>query len=324
MGQVLRVAAVLVVLAVVGGVAWLAMPRANPAPAPDTLSGTVEWRRIDLAFSEDGSVRGMAKREGDAVHEGEQVAELDDAFYINAQTLAVARGDAAKAKLDVLLAGTRPEQIDRDRAMVAGAQATLVRAEATFTRQEDLLNRKVVSQQAYDDALMVRDSARAAVSQYQSLLAEAVAGPRPKEIEAARAELRVAEASVRLAEGQLAQTKLRAPVNGVVTVRAIEPGIAVRAGAPVYTVAIVGQATVRAFAPEAILFRIAPNTQVAITGGGHTWRGRIGAVSAAADYGLRIDVENPDASLRQGMPVTITLPGTLPGTLPSASIPKAG
>jgi HlyD family secretion protein len=314
-GTITRVALAAVVLAAAGGVAWLAMPRASPAPAPGMLFGNVELRQIDLAFNAEGSVRGMAKREGDAVHAGDLVAELDDATFVNAQGLAVAQRDAAKAKLDLLLAGTRPEEIDRARANVANVQATVARAEVTFTRQEDLLNRKVASQQAYDDALMTRDSARAALAHYQAALAQAVAGPRPQEIDAVRAELRAAEATVRIAEVQLAHTKLYAPADGLVMTRMIEPGTVVRPGAAVYSVAIAGEVWVRAFAPEMLRGRVAPNTEVRITDdGAHAWRGRIGYVFPVAEsqpqpvYRLRIRVENPDGALRQGMPVTITLP----------------
>jgi HlyD family secretion protein len=311
-----RAAIAAVVVVAVGGLAWLAMPRANRAPPPDTLPGQVELRRIDLAFDTEGTVRDMASYEGDIVHAGELVAELDTTGFANAQALASAVRDRAQARLDLLLAGTRPEQIERDRALLAGAQAAQARAEITFSRQDDLFSRKVASQQAYDDALMVRDNARASVAQYQALLAEAIAGPRPQEIEAARADLRAADAEVQRAALQLAQAKLHCPVDGVVMARATEPGIVVRPGAPVYTVAVRGEVWVRAFAPEALLGRVAPDTEVRIAGpDGHAWNGRVGSVFPAAEfqstqlvYRLRIRVEHPDDTLHEGMPVTVTLP----------------
>jgi HlyD family secretion protein len=314
----MRAALGAVVLAAVGGVGWLAMPRANPAPPPGVLPGQVELRQVDLAFDAAGSVRGMALREGDAVHAGKQVAELDDAGLIGAQALAVAQRDAAQAKLDLLLAGTRPEEIERARANVANVQATATRAEATFSRQEDLFNRKVVSQQAYDDALMTRDNARASLAQYQAMLAELQAGPRPIEIDAARADLRAAEANVRQAALLLTHVKLNASVDGVVTARLVDPGTVVRAGAPVYSVAVAGEAWVRAFASEAMLGRIPPRAKVSVASeGGHAWRGEIDTVfpmvefapgTAEPVYRLRIRIDNPDAALRQGMAVTVTLP----------------
>jgi HlyD family secretion protein len=83
---------------------------------------------------------------------------------------------------------------------------------------------------------------------------------------------------------------------------------------------------VRAFAPEPLLPRVVPGSEVTLTTDGthKTYRGRVGYVSPAAEftpktvetpelrtqlvYRLRIRVENADDGIRQGMPMTITLP----------------
>ena len=85
---------------------------------------------------------------------------------------------------------------------------------------------------------------------------------------------------------------------------------------------------IRAFVPETLLSRVAPGTEVRIITdeqAGKTYRGRVGYVSPQAEftpktvetpelrtqlvYRVRIRVENPDAGLRQGQPVTIQLLG---------------
>jgi HlyD family secretion protein len=320
-----RVALPIVIVAAVVGIGYLAATRANSGPPEGTLYGNVEIRQVDLAFNSEGAVTGMAKREGDSVHAGEVIAQLDDATYRNALALAVARRDAAKSQLDLLLAGTRPDQIDLARANLENARAGLSHAEVTFARQAELVQRNAVSRQEYDDARTALDSARAMVAQTTAALADAIAGPRVPEIEAGRAQLRAAQASEELAQVQLSRTKLTAPSDGIVMTRVIEPGTVVLPSSAVYSVAITGEAWVRAFAPETLLGRVAPGTEVTLTSdGGHSWRGRIGYVSPVAEftpktvetpelrtqlvYRLRIRVENPDDTLRQGMPLTILLP----------------
>ena len=103
----------------------------------------------------------MPKREGDRVRQGETIAELDPATYRSAADLAAARRDAAKAQLDVLLAGTRPEDIDQARANLAAAQASLANAEATFERQKSLTASNASTKQLLDDARMALDAGRA-------------------------------------------------------------------------------------------------------------------------------------------------------------------
>jgi HlyD family secretion protein len=316
-------AAALVV--VVGGGAWFAYEHLRGNATTDTLYGNVEIRQVDLAFNAEGNVLTMDRREGDVVKQGDLLATLDAGPYRDALDLATARRDAAQAQLDLLLAGTRPEQINEARANVAAAEATLARNEATFTRDADLVQRNAVSRQDFDDARMARDAARANLDQATAALTLALNGPRPQEIAAARAARDGDEASRALAEDRLGHTRLTAPSDGIVMTRIVEPGTVVLPTASVYSMAVTAETWVRAFAPEPLLGRVAPGTEVRLTSdGGGSWRGQIGYVSPMAEftpktvetpelrsqlvYRLRIRVENPDAAVRQGMPVTIILP----------------
>ncbi len=255
----------IILLALVGGGAWLLAQRLAAAPDPGALYGNVEIRQVDLSFNAEGMVMAMPKHEGDRVKRDEVIATLDAATYQSATALAEARRDAAKAALDVLLAGTRSEQIDQARANVAAAQASLANADATFARQNDLAARNVSSRQQLDDARMALDGARARLGQTQAALTEALNGPRAEDIAAARAQLRAADATVALARTQLTRTELHAPANGVVMTRVIEPGTVVLPAAPIYAMAIDDEVWVRAFAPEPMLARVAPGTAVSVT-----------------------------------------------------------
>jgi len=320
-----RAIPVLVLLLVALGVAFLVVRRLANEALPGTLYGNVEIRQVDLSFNAEGGVIAMPKHEGDRVRAGEVIAELDPATYQSGAALAEARRDAAKAQLDELLAGTRPEDIDQARANLAAAQASLADAATTFVRQQDLAVRNVSSQQQLDDARMALNGGRPKVAQTQAALTEAVNGPREQDIAAARANLRADEATVALAHTQLARVHLIAPADGTIMTRVIEPGTVVLPAAAVYSMAIDSEVWVRAFAPEPLLARVAPGTAVSITtDGGKSYHGQIGYVSPAAEftpktvetpelrtqlvYRLRIRVTDPDRGVRQGMPVTIQLP----------------
>lgn len=321
-----RIAFAIVALAAAAGIGWLLVQRLGAAPSPDTLYGNVEIRQVDLSFNAMGTVVAMLEHEGDRVRLGETIARLDPATYRSAFDLAEARRDAAQAQLDLLLAGTRAEDIDQARANLAAAEASHANAQATFARHKDLAARNVSSQQQLDDARMALDAARARVGQTGAALAEAVSGPRPQDIAAARAQLRAAEATVDLARTQLARTQLIAPADGTIMTRVIEPGAVVLPASAIYSMAIDDEVWVRAFAPEPLLPRVAPGGEVsiAIDGTNKRYRGRLGYVSPAAEftpkavetpdlrtqlvYRLRIRIENPDDGVRQGMPVTIHLP----------------
>jgi HlyD family secretion protein len=321
-----RLALVVIAIVAIGGLGWLVWQRLSGAPPSGTLYGNVEIRQVDLSFNAEGTVIAMPKQEGDRVKQGETIAELDPATYQSAYDLAVGRRDSAQAQLDVLLAGTRQEDIDQARANVAAAQATLANAEATFERQKGLALANASTRQLLDDARMALEGGRARLDQLQAALAEALNGPRPEDVAKARADLRAAEATVELARIQLARTKLGAPADGTIMTRVIEPGTVVLPATNVYSMALDDQVWVRSFAPEPLLPRLAPGAQVTVTadGIGRSYRGRIGYVSPAAEftpktvetpelrtqlvYRLRVRIEDPDSGIRQGMPVTVHLP----------------
>ncbi|MFL5286112.1 MAG: secretion protein HlyD, partial [Rhodopila sp.] len=115
---------------------------------------------------------------------------LDDATYRSGVTLAEARRDAAKAQLDKLLNGTRPEEIAQARANLANARAMLANAQVSYNRQTGLAARNATTEQLVDDAKRALDSAQAQVALTQAQLDQAVNGPRVEDIAAARAQLR--------------------------------------------------------------------------------------------------------------------------------------
>src|SRR5579871_2019217 len=258
MRRMRRIHFVLIAIAGIAGIGWLAAERLAATPPTGTLYGNVEIRQVDLSFNAEGTVTSMPKREGDRVKQGETIGQLDPATYQSALDLAMARRDAAQAQLDVLVAGTRPEEIDQAKANLAAAQASLANAEATFTRQQGLAATNATTKQLLDDARMGLDAARAKLDQAQAAFTQALNGPRAQDIAAARAQLRAAEATVDLARTQLERTRLVAPANGTIMTRVLEPGTVVLPGATIYSMALDDEVWVRAFAPEPLLPKLAP------------------------------------------------------------------
>ena len=198
-----RFAIAAIILVVASGIGWLVFQRIGAKPSPGTLYGNVEIRQVDLAFNSEGTVTTMQKREGDTVRQHEALATLDDATYRSGEALAEARRDAARAQLDKLVHGTRVEDIDQARANAAASRAVLADAKVTLDRQTGLAATNATTKQLVDDARRGFDSATAQAAQTQAALAEAVAGPRVEDIDAARAQLRASEATLELAQTQL-------------------------------------------------------------------------------------------------------------------------
>jgi HlyD family secretion protein len=324
-----RVLIAAVVLVAVGAVGWLTFLRLSEQTPPNVLYGNVEIRQVDLSFNSEGTVTALTKQEGDTVKAGDIIATLDDATFRSAVDLAQARLDAAQAALDKLLHGTRPEDIDQARATLAMAQAQLPDAQRTYERQAILAKTNATPIQALDDARRVLDMLQGQILHSTAALAEAVNGPRVEDIDAARAQVKASQATLDLAKTQLGRSVLKAPSDGIVMTRVIEPGTVVLPASAVYSVALTGEVWVRAFVPEAMLGQVGPDVVVQVLTDSRPdkpYQGRIGYVSPAAEftpktvetpelrtqlvYRIRVRITDPDAGIRQGQPVTLRLPAT--------------
>jgi HlyD family secretion protein len=287
------------------------------------LYGNVDIREVELSFRVPGRLTEVAFDEGDAVKAGTTVARLDPVPYELALAAADARVAAAEANLAKLKAGPRPQEIQQARAQVREAEASYRAAQRDLERQLGLEGAGAASQKTLDAARARADEAAAHLVTARETLALAEEGYRAEDIAAAEAELSAARAQRDEKRTQLEDATLAAPSDGTVIVRAREPGTMLAIGSPVYTLSLDNPVYVRAYVAETDLGRVAPGTKVTITtdSSDKSYRGQVGFVSPRAEftprsvettelrtdlvYRVRIVVEDPDAALRQGMPVTI-------------------
>jgi HlyD family secretion protein len=292
------------------------------------LYGNVDIREVNLGFRVAGKISEVTRDEGDSVAAGDVIARLDDDPY--RREVAESRGQLAalRARVSLLEAGNRPQEIAQARALVREREVTATNAETVFKRQAELLASKAVSTQERDDAEAHYREADARLKSAQEQLALLEAGFRIEEITQAKADLTRAEAALSSAELRLQDTVLKSPSAGVVITRAQEPGAILPAGATVLTVCLNKPVWVRAYISETDLGHIHPGSKVEVYSDsrpGKPYAGQVGYISPRSEftpknvetaelrtslvYRLRVVVENPDEGLRQGMPVTVRVIG---------------
>ncbi len=148
----------------------------------------IQQARAQLAQAE-ASAEG-ARRALATVEEMFAKAKELEAQVISAQTAYEAAESAyrqAKARLELIEAGARPEQIEQARAGVEQAKAQALNAQRDAERAESLYATGAISRQQLDAVIARRDTARAALDAAQAKLAELLAGARAEEREQARA-----------------------------------------------------------------------------------------------------------------------------------------
>jgi HlyD family secretion protein len=315
----------LAILAAVAAFAW--RPWSKPPADFLTLYGNIDVRQVDMAFQALGRVQEMRFEEGDTVREGDLLARLEPETYRDLADLATARMEGQRIALRRLQAGSRAEEIARDKANVEAAKAAVVDAELLLKRRTELLKTGNVSRELYDEARNGYDTARARLDVATQIAQLTQIGPRQEDIDQARAALDAEQATVSLARRRLGDTELKAPGQAIVLSRIVEPGAMVGPNSPVYTLALTDKTWVRTYIAEPDLGRIRPGMSVKVytdTDPNRAYDGWIGFISPTAEftpktvettelrtqlvYRLRIFVRDPDDRLRQGMPVTVRVP----------------
>jgi HlyD family secretion protein len=313
------------VLAAAGGTLWYRFG-ARSHSAGLTLYGNVDIREVELAFRVPGRLTKMQFDEGDAVEQGQLVAEIDPVPYREALAAADARVQQAEANVAKMKAGTRPQQVQQAQAAVRAAEADFADAQSDYKRQAGLFESGASSEKLRNAARARRDAAAAKLASAREALALAKAGFRSEDIAAAEADLAAAKAQRAQAQTRLDDTRLTAPADGILLSRVREPGSILSAGAPVYSLSLRNPIYVRAYVNERDLGKLAPGTAVTVDTDSSTkaYHGQIGFISPRAEftpksvqstdlrtdlvYRLRIVVGDADEGLRQGMPVTVHVP----------------
>ena len=181
-----------------------------------------------------GYVMEIPAAENAAVKAGDIILKLDDGDYRLAVDAAKARIDTQKAVIDGFAS-----QTEAQKAQIAAAEARLASAEAeesntlaTLNRATALIKAKVVSQQTMDDSTMKHDASEASVNEAQANILAAKAQMNVIAANRVEAERTLTELNTTLAKAErdLSFTSVRAPFDGTVANRAVEPGQFVQGG----------------------------------------------------------------------------------------------
>lgn len=299
--------------------------KARPAPTDQiTVYGNVDLRQTPLSFRVAGRIEAMHPEEGAQVRAGEPLARLDDALYRALLAEAQGREEEARARLDELLNGLRPQEILQARAALAESRAALENAQKEFERNRRLLAEKVIADQEFVSIRAARDEAAARADSAREALDMALEGSRDERIRAGRAALQAASAAREAAAINLADAALAAPADGIIFTRVLEPGAVVGAGEPVYLLTLSGRPRVRCYLEERQLGSVRTGMAAFIeTEDGTRLPATVTFISPEAEftpkivqttsqrpdlvYMIRVEADASSPRLRQGQPVTVIL-----------------
>jgi membrane fusion protein (multidrug efflux system) len=304
---------VLIIAGIIGGGYWWYYDSHYITTDDARITGTI----VSIGAKIPGRVIRLEVEEGDVVKAGRVLCRLDAREIAATRAQAKANLSAAKAKYNELVAGPRPQEIERDRAKVEKAAANLDYAARQYDRMQKLHKDGAISISQLEST---ENSYRIAVKELQALqedLSISLAGTREESVQAALAQVQQSEAAVQALELNHENTDIIAPDDGVVALKSVNVGQVVSAGQSLFQIVEGQDLWLNARIKETEIGRVKIGQRVEYTFDsypGQTFYGQVYDVGMAASsvFSL-IPVENGNSSgnftkVTQLMPIKITLP----------------
>jgi HlyD family secretion protein len=306
-----------------------------------TLDGQIApLQQSTMSSTQSGTVTAVLVNEGDSVHKGQLLAQLDTSQLRATLAADEATANQAQAKLQgsnvqapisstqyTSARSTAEQNLQAAENRVSTDVAALRNAQLVFNSNEQLVKQGYVAQTTaeqaratYVAAVAELNSARQALPAAQSALRSAEAGLNQTQVDQAtikqnEAALQQARADTLLTQTQIDQSSIYAPFDGVVTQRLLDPGAYASPNAPIVTVSQLDYVYINANVPDEDLGYVNEGTPATFTSQslpGRTFSGKIFAVNATPttgtlSYRARIKQPNPGRVLRGGMLVTVNV-----------------
>lgn len=184
----------------------------------------VAHHTINVNSKVTGRLEWIGVEKGDKVKEGQVLVRLEDQEFRASYEQAKGAVENARAYLEELQHGSRPEEIQEAQHNLDEARATLANDKITLDRTKELAAGGVDSKQQLDDATAKFQADQEKADSLGKAFELAKIGPRPEEIARAQGALVQAEGQLDYAKSQLDATVIRAPVTGTILDRTAEKG----------------------------------------------------------------------------------------------------
>jgi HlyD family secretion protein len=277
-----------------------------------SASGTIETTEVTVSAKVGGQVVKLLVDEGSNVAKGDTMLQIDRSDLDIQLKQALANAAAAESQYKLTVLGPRKEDMLQ-------AEANFKNAQDDLKRAEELFQASTVTQKHLDDA---KTRYTVAEQTYEKLKS----GSRPEEIEAARARRDLANAQVDAIRKKISDSYVVAPMQGVVTEKAIEEGDVVVQNGSLFRISRLDKVHLMIYVSEEELAKIKLGQSADVFIDAYPnkpFRGKIIYISDVAEFtpknvqtkeertklvfGVKIEVPNPDRVLKPGMPADATI-----------------
>ena len=287
----LLLATVAILIGLVGWGAWTLTRPSGPGEGFVSGNGRIEATEIDVATKYAGRVVDIFAREGDFVKAGQVLAQMQ-IDVLNAQ-----RDEARAQQQQAITAVASAEaQVTVRQSDRAAAQAVVVQRESELdnakrrlARSQTLSREGATSIQQLDDDQAAWRSAAAALtaSKAQVAAAEAAIAAAMSQVTGARATVEAAAATVARIDADIADSQLKAPLDGRVQYLVAQPGEVLGGGGKVLNMVDLSDVYMTFFLPETVAGKVALGSEVHLVldaAPGYVVPARVSFVASVAQF----------------------------------------
>lgn len=273
------------------------------------------WRESTIGSAVDGRVLEFMVNAGEAVTQGQSLAQLRTKTIEIEIAGAEAELALREAELAELKNGSRPDEIKLAEALRDVAKANHEYARSKMARAERLYNESSgISVDEFESDRAAALVAEATMAQTESSYRLVVEGPRQEQIAQAAARVDMQTQTLEGLRDRREKYTLKSPFDGFVAKELTETGAWVRQGDPVATIIEIDPLEIEVYVPEASIRFVRPGDEVVVSVEavpGQTFHGVVDQIVPSADplartFPVRVRVENAAVQGRH-----LLLPGML-------------
>jgi len=280
------------------------------------LTGTIiPEAMVDVLSKVSGILEKIQVEQGDRIKSDQVVAMVE-------KEEKEAQFQEARAALDVLKAnwaqmetGARLEEITQSEQLVRQTKASWETSLDNYMRLKNLKERDFISQQRLDEAMLQVTLSEAEYRSAKDKLTLLRKGARQEDRDALLAQIRQAEAALRLARIHLKNTTIRAPISGIISKRFLDQGSFVSTSSPIVRIVSMDMIKVLVQVVESELAQLKVGAKAEIYVDAYrkqVFQGDVSCISPTVDpesrmADIEIQVGNKDHRLKPGMFARVNL-----------------
>ena len=324
-----------------GVIAWISYSFwINQMPSKITLSNSVEAKDVKVSSKVNGRISKIYIKEGDKVKANQILLELEGDEIIAQLNQATANLKKSESDYLDLKKGARHQEIaqataetNKSKALLDEAKSKYKNAQADYERMEGLYKEGAISKLKLDEFFTKKDVAEKEVKNYEEELTKAKEnedlikeGPRKDQLHALSAQIDFYKAKVQELNKYVSELTVISPLDGEVSSFDLKAGEVIKANQALLTITDLSDTYVRVYIPGTKLGKVKPAQKVTLKADSfpnETFHGYISYIGAQAEYTprniqtpeertklvypVKIQIENKENKLRDGMYVTVEL-----------------